>query len=504
MPSSGLLVTNQLNLMYMLAAGLLMPPAGFASKYYRDTLACSNGWLPFFVDKVPATAVYAATDEAEYLRPVVVEVDLTGLSGPVRAHCHGELRELRFPEQLDGREQVVFVPAPLPTSWINGIYHASMADKRACQDEAKDFGNVPISDFKNRTKKGLFVSASAAAWPPVQVPRERATPLQEPLAAGGAMAMLLQFGNLGNLAVQCCRAAFDPQVVDWEIPHDTLTCIPEWFQTGESPPNPNAPSLDRKGHRDVAMSGLFWGAVAQLQGSPGEHGPPSVLLDYLADAAASLEPQLQSGVRRLHTTLTSLTGLADATASELFERHHAPMSRALILCLLRDDCQDLLAFNDDHLQEPDWLMAAILFGARDGWLRLPLGVRSLPGLSAAVSHRMASMSHRLAKTDVRLGEEPPRVRPIRELLGESSGWQRRENAMALEVARSQGWDCIHTRVSLRRGSYTLSIANGSAHIDIGGEPRITAAIDAPRFFQHLTRSRLDQKTEAKLRKRWRD
>ena len=167
----------------------------------------------------------------------------TALPGTARRARTSRLRAGSPPHFLDQRD--------LPTHpW---------RDKRACQDEAKDFGNVPISDFKNRTKKGLFVSASAAAWPPAQVPRERATPLQEPLAAGGAMAMLLQFGNMGNLAVQCCRAAFDPQVVDWEISHDTLTCIPEWFQTGESPPDPNASSLDPKGHRDVAESGLFLG-----------------------------------------------------------------------------------------------------------------------------------------------------------------------------------------------------------------------------------------------------
>ena len=45
-PDSGLLVTNHLNLMYILAAGLVMPPAGFGDKYYRDTLECFPGWIP--------------------------------------------------------------------------------------------------------------------------------------------------------------------------------------------------------------------------------------------------------------------------------------------------------------------------------------------------------------------------------------------------------------------------------------------------------------------------
>ena len=52
-PVSGLLVTNHLNLMYMLAAGLLMPPAGFDGRYYSDTLGCFPGWIPLFVGKAP-------------------------------------------------------------------------------------------------------------------------------------------------------------------------------------------------------------------------------------------------------------------------------------------------------------------------------------------------------------------------------------------------------------------------------------------------------------------
>ena len=84
-PQSGLLVTNHLNLMYMLATGLVMPPAGFGEKYYRDTLECFPGWIPLFVDKAPATAIELSTQEAGHLKPVIVQIGLTGLSGRVAA-----------------------------------------------------------------------------------------------------------------------------------------------------------------------------------------------------------------------------------------------------------------------------------------------------------------------------------------------------------------------------------------------------------------------------------
>ena len=78
------------------------------------------------------------------------------------------------------------------------------------------------------------------------------------------------------------------------------------------------------------------------------------------------------GVRNLKNTLDSLTGLGDASPTELFERHVAPFEHAMTLFFLRRDCTDLLEYSNDQLSDLDWLVAAILYGVRDGWLELPL------------------------------------------------------------------------------------------------------------------------------------
>ena len=52
-----LLVSNHLNLLYMLAAGLVMPPMGFGKKYYQDTLAAYPGWIPLFANDVTKAAI---------------------------------------------------------------------------------------------------------------------------------------------------------------------------------------------------------------------------------------------------------------------------------------------------------------------------------------------------------------------------------------------------------------------------------------------------------------
>ena len=506
---SGLLVTNHLNLMYMLAAGLVMPPAGFGDKYYRDTLECFPGWIPLFLDKVPKEAIESSTREAGHLKPAVVRVRLSGMSGDVVAFGEHGPRELHFPDQLDGTERVLLVPAPLPAARIESIVFQSADDKRACERDAKDFGNVPLEDFNRKFGKALFTKAPATTWPPGEGPAERAVPLERPLAAGGVMAMLLLFGNLGEQAVRACRNAFDPagdaaQRAD-EPP--ILAGLATWMQEGVDPLSaPAEPGTDRIGLQNALQARLFWEAAERLvRWRDSGHGgsAETAMLDHLANASASLDPRAQAGIQKLHDTLESLTGLADATASELFDRHDTPLAHALTLFFLRRDCADLFDYRSDRLDETDWLAAAILFGARDGWLSLPLRLRAHPGLADAVSHRMAKMSHRIAGSGLDLGELPARVRPLRERFGDGSAWRVAEESAAVELARMHKWDCVHTRINLGPGEYRLTVKGGSTQIELPGEPRISPKVDLERFFTCLAAARLDPKTEAKVRAKFR-
>ena len=511
-PESGLLVTNHLNLMYMLAAGLVMPPAGFGDKYYRDTLECFPGWIPLFIDRVPREAIESATREAGHLKPIIVRIGLTGIAGRVIASGDHGARELNFPDQLDGTERVLLVPAPLPTSRIEAMIYPSVAERRTCEADARDFGNVPLADFKSRssTNKSLFAKAPDIPWPPGEGPVERVVPLELPLAAGGVMAMLFLFGNRGDRAVRACRDVFEPGGdATWPSEdHPTLAGLGSWMREGATPlPPPVDAESDRIALQRRFQSRLFWEAVACLLKWREEGGAGSaenVLLDHLEEASASLDPRLQAGARKLHDTLESLTGLGDATASELFDRHDTALAHALTLFFLRRDCADLFDYRSDRLGETDWLAAAVLFGVRDGWLGLPHRLRAHPGLADAVSHRMARLSHRIAGTSFDLGDPPARVQPLRERFGDGSAWRAAEKSAALELIRMEKWDCVHTRINLGPGEYRLTVKGGSTLIELPGEPRITPEVDPVRFFEFLADARLDPRTETKVRAKFRD
>ena len=509
-PESGLLVTNHLNLMYMLAAGLVMPPAGFGSKYYRDTLGDFPGWVPLFIGKVPGEAIESSVREAGHLSPCVIEIGLAGLTGRMFAFGEDGLDEIRFPDRLRGTERVLLVPAPLPLSRIASIVFQSTDDKRACEADAGEFGNVPLALFKRRTSKPLFTRTANTPWPPAEGPEERTTPLQLPFAAGGVMAMLLRFANLGERAVRACRIAFDPDEGGALPPaddHPILAGLGAWIREGMAPlPAPASSEQDRIDLQNASQAKLFWESVQRLvewrdAGCAGS--AEAVLIEHLASAIADLDPRLRAGVGKLHDTLVSLTGLGDATASELFERHDTPLAHAMTLFFLRSDCMDLLDYESDRLAEPDWLAAAILFGVRDGWMNLPLRLRGGRELADAISHRMARLSHRLAETDLDPGEAPVRIRPLRELFGDGSAWRAGEKAAALELARALKWDCVHTRINLGPGEYKLTVRGGSTRIELPGEPRISPDVDLGRFFDLLAASRLDHGIEAKVREKLR-
>lgn len=504
-PDHGLLVTNHLNLMYMLAAGLVLPPAGFGDKYYRDTLQCFPGWIPLFVDKVPREAIASVTTEASHLMPAVVDLRLSALSGPVVVATDDGVRELDWPDQFTGAARALLVPAPLPTSWIESITFRSVDDKRACEADAKDFGNVPLGDFKPRkSNKALFAKAPSAAWPPTRGPATRPVPLQRPLAAGGVMAMLQRFANMGEQAAHACRIAFEPDyVAPGTTSNPVLGGLADWIRGDVArPPAPADSGTDPIGLQNASETRLLWEGVDRLvawRETNRRSSAESTLLDHLATSAKAQDPRLRAGASQLHDTLESLTGLADATANELFDQHDTAIAHGMTLFFLRPDCADLNDYLSDRLTEPDWLAAAILFGVRDGWMDLPLGLRSGRELSDAVSHRMANLSHRLAGTGIDLGEVPRRVRPLRELFGDGSSWRAHAKSAALALARERKWDCIRTCISLRPGDYTLTVKAGSTMIEVPGDCRITPEVDPGPFLELLAGTRLDHATEEKVR-----
>ena len=503
-PETGVLATNDRNLMYMLAAGLLMPPSGFGGKHYNDTLSAFPGWIPFFVGpeggapSPSSGAVEESTREARHLRSVLVEVDLRDLGGTVQARGPDGWIERRLENGVAPEESLLLFPAPLPVSRIRSVVVRSVEEQRAIEGDASDFGNVSFDGLDLKADQARFDSSSEHAWPPPDGPAERSVALGAAQAAGGVMAILNQLANTGELSLETARCAFDSSS---DPPDDAiLRVLPDWISRKRGT---GAEMTPRTGQD------LFWGAVdrvARYRETGGHNSANDALAAFYRDAAEAMEGELRTRARAVVSTLDSLGGgLGGDTVSRMLERHPTPTGRAAILFLVRSKSRELFELIRDyreHLKERDRLAAAILFGARDGWLKLPLGLRGSPEFANTVTHRMAALAHRLDGSGCDLGSAPPRVRPLREIFGDPGNWGPVEEEAALRLAIEVEWsDCYRFTVSFDAGSYRLRIEGGSVCIDCADRPRVDTHLDGDRFFAHLSRTRIDADVEAGVRAR---
>lgn len=494
-PTRWLLVSNHLNLLYMLAAGLVMPPKGFGKKYYQDTLSAFPGWIPLFANVASKNAVEYSVSERSHLIPCIATINLSALRGKIVAiGSDGAAREVHFPEGLEGNEQMLLVPAPLPVHWITSIAFQSSEKKLACEAAARDFGNVPLQDFKREVSTPLFSKAKDGHWPPngVSIP-EKETILDAPFAAGGVMAMLSQLGSLGELGTQSCRLAFDAEDdVAESISDPIISSLGIWMRKGEQ--------IDT----DDVSSRLFWGtvgAVIECRFSEVQSNPLEAVLAYLELTSESMDDKLKLALKKLLADLRTIASFSDSTVTEIFERHPKSFSRVMGLFFLREKCAELLSFKHSMLTESDYITAAILFAARDGWLGLPLQLRNFSGSHASISHRMATMSHRMSNSDLDLGSPPARFLPLRELfLPNQKGWITAQKNAALVLARDCKWDCIQTRVSLGKGDYRLVLDGSGMHIIVAGEAKaVVTEVDREQFMLALAHTPIADKVDRKVR-----
>lgn len=502
-PETGVLVTNDRNLMYMLAAGLLMPPSGFGGKHYNDTLSAFQGWLPFFVgpegsaSSPPSEAAEGSTREVHHLRPALVEVDLRDLSGMVQAHGPDGWAVRSLEDGVAAEESLLLFPAPLPVSRIRSVVFRSIEEQRAIEGHANDFGNVSFDGLDLKADPARFDSLSDQAWPPPDGPAERPVALASAQAVGGVLAVLHRLANTGDLSLDTARCAFDPSC---DPPDDSiLRALPEWIAAARG---------TGSGKTTRTGQDLFWDAVdhvVQCRDQGGRNDATDALVTFYREAAKGMEGELRTRAAAVVSTLESLGGgLGGDTVSGMLDRHPTPTGRAAILFLLRRKSRELFDLMRDYrqLEERDRLAAGILFGARDGWLKLPLALRGSAELTNAVTHRMAVLAHRLDGSGCELGSEPPRVRPLREIFRDPGDWGPAEEDAALWLASELKWrDCYRTTVSLDAGSYQLRIEGGSVYIDCADSPRVDTRLDCDRFFARLARSNVDAQLEADIRAR---
>jgi len=491
--SRWLLPTNHYNLMYWLAAGLVLPESAM-DKYYTDCLRTVPGWLPLFRNSVAQAALDAATSERGTC--VLLELDLVSVSGTVQAiTAAGELHACRFPDGLPEDVSCILIPAPLPAQYIRRVSFATKDAREEYLLRREEFANVapfdvPL-DVANFPVTSGFINQS---WPPAgELTLFPPMPVDAALREAAIRAALHHLGNRGEPSLAVAKAAFAAA----EMFMLESTTFREAMNQ----------ALSHGVKRDAAelRIRLYWGVIDHLRALTDKAvGVEQAVLDYLDQTAAN-DAVTGPKLKELAFDLRQLLGLGSSTIRELFEKHPGAFAHALLLFFLRKHTDELFEFDTPGITmtEADWLAAAILFAIREDWRSSPRELRNAPRLYAAIAQRMAQSLLRAIGTDIELGGNEPHP-TLRELFVINGGrWLLHQQAAALELARAMKWTgAIETRVQLGKGNYRLEVGPGGVQILLPGEVKaVNIEVRPEGLLDNLAQCRwpVDAQIEAKVR-----
>lgn len=409
------LVTNYQNMLVMLESGLVTSPAGFSVRHYSDSLSDCPGWITLFRDDrpLPADVLEYVTSARWHLEPCIATLDLTGAaSAPFTVATwimaqDGSLRDTALPvEDLRDDDLALMVPAPLPSATVTNIAFWSDDNWASFEERRRLWTNVPQSHPMTEVSKEAFAAdANVKARPLIQMPGERFPDHARRhdrfpcagQAVGGVLAMLYHMAQRGELGLCAYRATTGSAKDTATVKDDmVLADLPCFAATGAAMPDNG--------------SVMFWGTVQSLVEAHARKDfeqPMDAVLRYLSGLDNQIflarGPVVTRAFQLLREDMSGCLGFGEPSITELLERH--PLTRALLLLGLRESCAELLDLAHPLLEESDFVRAAILFGARDGWQQIPPQFRTRE-LSNWVSHRMANAEHAIMDTGISFAEPP--------------------------------------------------------------------------------------------------
>jgi len=489
------LVTNHQNLMFMLSAGMIMPPSGFGKKYYQDTLSLVPGWVPLFPETLWQSAIDHSVSEQALLRPCYAELDLSRVSGGVKVLRSGGWEDAQFPDEVYGNEDLILVPSPLPVSLVKEIVFSSKENKSFCDKDAQNFSNVPLADFKTKAVASPFKKAKSGSWPPpIDEVEERHVELTLPDAFGGVVTLLSRLSKRNDAAITLAREFFQ------KTPGDEIVKSFPMLLGAHALFYSSDMSSEQHGASSILFRNLAESLVREREGA-GKISPKDTIMGVLEDSNIGLQGQAKQAGERLIEDLKRIVQFPDKTLDDLLENHQKPLPRSLIIFFMNDNSLDLLDVSSAQIMGYEFCGAAILSGMAEGWMRMPASLRESNGLNRVVPDYMAHLSHWLSGSDLGLGPLPDRPRSLRELLSEKRSDIKVNNA-ALYIARACKWDCIKTCIKLGKGDYQLLIDGSGASLLLDGDVKaVESGVDQEKFMAFLnSESDIPAKVEIEARK----
>lgn len=377
-----LMPTNTDNLRMMIAQGLISSPAGF-KKYYSDVLELFIGHVPLFKNRIQPDILNSVISETEGLNQCILEFDLSSIEGLGKTIDGNNLVDIKLEDVESNNIDILLLLAPIPISCISKVIFKTNSDKKAFEEDAGLYSNVPVNELKlhyTKTDQKLFETKSDITDYPVDKLKNMELEIVKDIdysnvyAFGGMLANLFYFaknGVISNDAFLSCSLG-EKIAIENDFSH-----ITNYFY-----------SLEKLENSKSLYNGITHVAVSHN--------------NFKEEIIEFLESNVKTA--NIANKLRAFDAISDKPVSEEFGEAQTSLGKVLLMLFHRENTEALMEYNLDIFIEEDYLIFAVLFGIRDKFIKVPKFLREFRDLQNFISVKMANYAHKDLSSQIKFKE----------------------------------------------------------------------------------------------------
>lgn len=393
--------TNTDNLKTILSHGLICGPEGY-KKYYADISSDFPGFIPVFRNGNGShvDALIKARAEDDSLVVCLLEIDLAQIVSGNAYLRNYETIDISKNIPADQQLNTILLPTPLPLSCIKQVIFDSPVAKKTFEDDVKCYGDTPQGMLKliaaNKPDKKFFKKNSqqsvgdkpanneGSSDSEQKIPKRNTINYSRIYSLGGLLATLFYIGKNGVTTTKvfsdCTKME---KLSDIETP--LIQGLTNYFFHQENLRESSSPQM------------LILFNVLEILVNQESRECISAVIDFLQAEESFNRSNERIRAKELSERISSFYhNTTDAKASTLFAESSSKLEKALLLLTHREDVAGVIETDIaelDVFDEDDYIIAAMLFGTRSKYYKIPLTIRQYKGIHECISILMAQYTH---------------------------------------------------------------------------------------------------------------
>jgi hypothetical protein len=312
-----------------------------------------------------------------------LEFDLKEIEGLAKTIDKSHFIDIQLKDIDKENNDVLLILAPIPISYISKVIFKTNKDKKAFEDDAGLYSNVPISTLKlhyTQTDQKLFMAQSDITDYPIEKLKSMElnttnnNDYNKIYAFGGMLANMFYFAKNGTISNEVFVSSSSGDKIDG---HDDLSFIVDSFYNSEK--------SESKNH-------LYYGIVdVAIRSKDFKEG----IIEFLESDSKTVN---------VANILKTFEMMSNRPVSEEFSDAKTVLGKVLLMLFHRENTGALMEYNLDIFTEEDYIIFAAIFGIRDKFIKIPKFLREFEDLQNFISVKMANYAHKALNSHIEFKE----------------------------------------------------------------------------------------------------